>query len=117
MAKTPKPWFRNDRKSWYVCINGVQYNLGRDKKAAFQEYYRLMRQPVEHKQVSGQSLVFVIDKFLDWVHINRVLDTYIWYRDLLQKFDDSVEAGGSRHSPRARSWLDGVKRFFENMGT
>ena len=38
-------------------------------------------------------------------------------RDMLRQFDESVEEGGSRHSPRARSWLDGVKRFFENMGT
>ncbi len=38
-------------------------------------------------------------------------------RELLKEFDESVEEGGSRHSPRARSWLDGVKRFFESMGT
>jgi molecular chaperone DnaJ len=38
-------------------------------------------------------------------------------RELLKEFDASVEEGGSRHSPRARSWLDGVKRFFENMGS
>ena len=36
---------------------------------------------------------------------------------LLRELDQSLEAGGARHSPRARSWLDGVKRFFENMGT
>lgn len=35
---------------------------------------------------------------------------------LLGQFDESVQAGGSRHSPRARSWLDGVKEFFERMG-
>ena len=38
-------------------------------------------------------------------------------RDLLRQFDESIESGGSRHSPRARSWLEGVKRFFESMGT
>ena len=85
MAKTPKPRFRKGR-GWFVTVSGTQHNLGRDEKAAFQEYYRLMRQPVKHKQVSGQSLVFVIDKFLNWVHINRAPDTYLWYRDLLQKF-------------------------------
>ena len=38
-------------------------------------------------------------------------------RALLQKFNDSIVTGGSRHNPRALSWLDGVKRFFEKMGT
>ncbi len=37
-------------------------------------------------------------------------------KELLQRFDTSIEAGGSRHSPRARSWVDGVKEFFERMG-
>lgn len=35
---------------------------------------------------------------------------------LLREFDVSIQAGGSRHSPRARSWVDGVKKFFERMG-
>jgi molecular chaperone DnaJ len=34
---------------------------------------------------------------------------------LLRSFDESVQSEGS-HSPRARSWLDGVKQFFERMG-
>ncbi len=37
-------------------------------------------------------------------------------KDLLRQFDASIEEGGSRHSPRARSWIDGVKKFFEKMG-
>jgi molecular chaperone DnaJ len=37
-------------------------------------------------------------------------------RQLLQQFDESIHAGGSRHSPRARSWVDGMKKFFERMG-
>jgi len=37
-------------------------------------------------------------------------------RQLLQQFDESIQAGGPRHSPRARSWVDGVKKFFERMG-
>jgi molecular chaperone DnaJ len=35
---------------------------------------------------------------------------------LLEAFNDALAAGGDRHRPRSRSWLDGVKRFFENMG-
>ncbi len=35
---------------------------------------------------------------------------------LLEQFDEAVSAGGDRHSPRARTWLDSVKAFFEKMG-
>ncbi len=34
---------------------------------------------------------------------------------VLQNFDDSVSAGGDKHSPRAGGWLDMVKRFFERV--
>jgi molecular chaperone DnaJ len=34
------------------------------------------------------------------------------HRDLLQKFDEMLKKGGTRHSPRQKSFFDGVKRFF-----
>jgi molecular chaperone DnaJ len=34
---------------------------------------------------------------------------------LLEQFNDALLAGGDRHRPRNRSWLDGVRRFFEKM--
>jgi molecular chaperone DnaJ len=36
-------------------------------------------------------------------------------KDLLKKFDESLDKGSSKHSPRANSWLDGVKKFFDGM--
>jgi len=36
-------------------------------------------------------------------------------KDLLRKFGDVLTGGGTKHSPRATSWLDGVKKFFEDM--
>ncbi|CAN5325340.1 molecular chaperone DnaJ [soil metagenome] len=36
--------------------------------------------------------------------------------ELLAQFDQFVRAGGDRHSPRARSWVDGVRQFFEKLG-
>ncbi len=35
---------------------------------------------------------------------------------MLRAFDESLHGGGGRHSPKARSWFDGVKEFFERMG-
>ncbi|WP_089729177.1 molecular chaperone DnaJ [Candidatus Thiosymbion oneisti] len=37
-------------------------------------------------------------------------------KELLRELDEAVQAGGSKHSPHATSWLDGVKSFFEKMG-
>ncbi len=37
-------------------------------------------------------------------------------REKLREFDAAIQNEGGRHSPRARSWFDGVKEFFERMG-
>jgi molecular chaperone DnaJ len=37
-------------------------------------------------------------------------------KERLRAFDESIQGEGSQHSPRARSWFDGVKEFFERMG-
>lgn len=37
-------------------------------------------------------------------------------KELLQQLGDSLHGGGSKHSPHASSWMDGVKKFFEGMG-
>ena len=36
-------------------------------------------------------------------------------KELLRAFGDSLAGEHTRHSPRASSWLDGVKKFFEDM--
>lgn len=36
-------------------------------------------------------------------------------KELLQAFDDSIRASKKTHDPKASSWLDSVKRFFEDI--
>jgi molecular chaperone DnaJ len=36
-------------------------------------------------------------------------------KEMLEKFDQSVQEGGEKHSPRAGGWLDTVKRFFDRI--
>jgi len=36
-------------------------------------------------------------------------------RDLLSKFSDSLRAGNINHSPKTSSWLDGVKKFIDDV--
>ena len=38
-------------------------------------------------------------------------------KELLERFESSVQAGGEKHSPRAGGWLDTVKRFFERISS
>jgi molecular chaperone DnaJ len=37
-------------------------------------------------------------------------------RDLLRKLESSMTKSNRNHSPRERTWLDGVKRFFDTIG-
>jgi integrase len=81
-----------------VQIAGVQHNLGPDKEKAFQLYHDLMRQPAK-KQVVGESVIALIDRYLEWCHEHR--ETYEWYRYRLQLFVSSIEkaltAGQLKH--------------------
>ena len=36
-------------------------------------------------------------------------------RELLGELRDTLQAEGSNQSPRAKSWFEGVKNFFEDM--
>jgi len=86
MAKKPEPWWREDRKAWFVQIDGKRHNLGKEKKAAWQRFYELMAQPKKRTIVSVDSLLAIIDAFLDWCQKHRAPDTYAWYRDRLERF-------------------------------
>ncbi|TWU43318.1 site-specific tyrosine recombinase XerC [Novipirellula aureliae] len=110
MARTPKPWFDKSRDCWKVTIAGKRHNLGSNKKAAFDEFYRLMSTPVKRKKVKAptKSLPAIIDAFLEWNSKHRAPDTYEWYRYRLQRFVDfypdiSVTALKPYH---AEQWVD-----------
>ncbi len=87
MPKFSKPWFRSGR-GWYLTLDGKQIPLGDDREAAFDHYYRLMRQPKEAPKVRGDSVAALIDAFLDWTQKHRAAETYIWYQSRLQTFVD-----------------------------
>jgi molecular chaperone DnaJ len=44
------------------------------------------------------------------VHLNRE------QIELIERLNESLSGGGSRHSPQAEGWLDGVKQFFDKLG-
>lgn len=85
MARRPKPRYCGARQAWFVAINGVQHNLGPEKKEAYDRFYELMRHP-RRRRVSPHSLAAVIDEFLDWVQKHRSPHSYEAYRYRLQRF-------------------------------
>ncbi len=36
-------------------------------------------------------------------------------KELLKRFADSLSNGGDKHSPKTSSWIDGVKKFFDDV--
>ena len=108
MPHFPKPFYKKARSLWYVQIDNKQINLGPNEDAAFQQYHKLMSQPLA-LQVSPESLVAIIDAFLEWTQKNRSPDTYEWYRHRLQRFVTTYpEMRVSMLKPHhVEQWVDG----------
>lgn len=93
MPHFPKPFFRASRQLWYVQLNGRQLNLGPDQAAAFQKYHALMAAPPEPRVViTSDSVVAIVDAYLEWCQKHRAAETYAWYFDRLQAFCTSIPA-------------------------
>ena len=108
MSRTPKPWWRKERRSWFVMLDGRQVNLGPDRGEAFRRFHQLMTQPRARKVV-GDSVLGVIDAYLDWCSKHRSADTYRWYRDRLQEFARTIDPGLTTDCLRpfhVQQWID-----------
>src|SRR5262249_35781110 len=99
-----------DRRAWFVTINGTRIDLGRDKKAAFETFHRLIAEPRRLAAPSG-ALVALIDLFLDWCQKHRAPDTYEWYRYRLQRFAEAQPTLAVRdlRPYHVQQWLDGLE--------
>jgi integrase len=88
MARPNKPWYREDRRRWYVTINGKWHNLGPDKKRAMQRFHELMaaKDAAEDRPVDRASVAAILDEFLEWTKQNRATKTYRGYVDFCQSF-------------------------------
>jgi hypothetical protein len=90
MPHFPKPFFKKGRGVWYVEIERKQHNLGPDEDEAFRRYHQLMAKP-RPKAVSADSVLGIIDVFLEWCSTHTRPDTYRWYRDRLQEFAAQID--------------------------
>ena len=77
MARTPEPWFRDDRQAYFVTVNGTRHNLGPDKKEAFRRFHELMAAdpvaPLPALPVTPSALTVgqLFEKLLDWCQQHR----------------------------------------------
>jgi len=120
MARSPKPWYRQDRDAWFVTIDGVRHNLGPDREKALTCFHAMMANP-EKRSVASDSLVALIDRFLDYVQKHRAHHTYEWYRSRLQLFATRYPdlTVGELRPIHVQEWIDsfpdaasGTKRNF-----
>ena len=86
MSRAPKPWYRKDRKAWFVTIGGARHKLGTTKKEAMDEFYRLMNVPKTISRATSKAFPSIADLFLEWVKNNRSPDTFEWYRYRIERF-------------------------------
>jgi len=49
------------------------------------------------------------------VHIETPVSLNDEQRELLRRFDESLAKTAAKHSPKERGWMDGVKKFFEDL--
>src|SRR5260221_2396344 len=95
MARHARPWFRPSRGVWYVTFAGKQYNLGtgteEDAEERFVDLKREFRRQPPAAKPAFNSVVAIIDDFLEWVKKNRVPRTFDWYLDRLQPFAKAIQ--------------------------
>lgn len=99
MKKFPKPWFRTGR-GWFLQLGGKQINLGMDEVEAFRRYHEIMAQPEAlppPPQVSGPSVLEIIDKFVTFCWQNKAEETAAWYKKHLKSFLGFL--GQKQHMP------------------
>lgn len=118
MPHYPKPWFRRDRGSWFVQVNGKQVNLGADKDGAFKAYHALLAAPKPVLRTGSPLVAELIDLFLEWCQKHRAPRSYDFYRERCQSFLDvdprlTIEELRPFHVQQwadSKAWSDGMKR-------
>ncbi len=123
MARRPQgPWYRKSRDAWFITIDGTQHQLARGKQnidEAWHRYHELMAAP-RPETVKTDSVLAVIDLFLDWCQRHRAADTYEWYQQRLQRFTDTIPAaltvGEIRHY-HLQQFIDGLRGRMDGSQT
>lgn len=83
----PEPWFRSERNSYFVTVNGVQHNLRTaDKTLAIERWHALMVRPPEPPESPDSTVVVILASFLEWAEKHTKPATFAWHKHYLQSF-------------------------------
>ncbi|HWM30020.1 MAG TPA: molecular chaperone DnaJ [Woeseiaceae bacterium] len=70
-------------------------------------------------RLRGKGVITVRDKRPGDLFARVVVETPVSLTEeqkvLLRKLDESINAGGEKHNPRAKGWIETVKRFFDRI--
>lgn len=83
------PWQRGQTGSWYATIGGRQTNLGKNKRAATEEYHRLKGEggpPRDHRVRE------ILDSYWAWLKANRAATTQEKRQSTLKSFGLAIPA-------------------------
>lgn len=107
--RIPKPWLRSSNQTYYVCINGRQRSLGKDKKQAYAKYAELM-----HLGDPGQATVRqVLDAYWNWAKKNLADSTAKRRKGVLRSFGKAVPASlkvSQLKAHHVQAWIDSQPR-------
>lgn len=81
MARTPKPWYWDERKAYFVTVRGRRHNLGPDKAEAARRFHELMAErpapsPAAPAVPAELSVAELFDNFLDRTRRHREASTF-----------------------------------------
>lgn len=112
MARTPKPWFRDQTQSWYVKLGGVQHPLGKDKKEADRRFHRLMAVEGLSAPLKDVPLPGLVEQFLADCGATVTPGTADWYRSFLDDFAGRYpKLKAAEVTPRhVRAWTSAVRK-------
>ena len=123
MARSPKPWFREDRGEYFVTVRGARHRLGPDKAEADRRFHALMAADptaLPPAAVPGMpSVAEVFNCFLDWCEKHRSPRTYAFYRVRVQSFLHATKLGrvlADQVKPyHVQGWVDGKAAWGANQ--
>lgn len=115
MPRPPKPWYWRKRKEWFVTINRIRHRLGPDKPAAVQKFHELMTKP--DKPVSRDTVVGLMDTFLEFAQTHNAKGTYDYYRTYCQSFANTISKKltvGQLRPFHVQTWVDSHKEWSDS---
>lgn len=88
--RQPKPFFRQQTRSWCVQIGKKQIPLGSDEKAAWDKYRQIMAQRRKAEPSPDDSVHKVLNRYLGWCKDNRSSATFDKTRRHLKRFAQHI---------------------------